>query len=98
MKVLLDTNVCTAFMRGDSRVRARLLSRTPGDCAISTVAVYELLTGVVKCREPAREGDKVHHLLTMLQVKTFDEAAAQHAAQVRAELERQGRTCGPYDL
>ena len=98
MKVLLDTNVCIAVMRGHPGVLARLTSHPPGECVLSTVAVYELLTGVEKCREPERERAKVRRLLSLLQVKAFDEAAASCAAQARAKLERTGNPCGPYDL
>ena len=98
MKVLLDTNVCIAVMRGHPSVIARLTSHAPGDCVLSTVAVYELLTGVEKCREPGRERGKVQRLLSVLPIKAFDEAAAGCAAQVRASLERTGDVCGPYDL
>ena len=58
----------------------------------------ELFTGVAKCREPERERGKVQRLLSMLRVVPFDGAAAEHAAQVRADLEKTGRVCGPYDL
>lgn len=48
MKVMLAANVCIAGMRGQEKAVARLASLAPGDCAVSVVAVYELLTGVAK--------------------------------------------------
>lgn len=98
MKVLLDTNVCIAAMRGHASAVHRLAAHTPGECAVSAVTAYELFTGVAKCREPERERAKVARLLATVPVLPFDEAAALRAATVRAELEAAGNVCGPYDL
>ena len=96
--VLLDTNVCIAVMRGYPKAIAHLAALSPADCAVSVVSAYELFTGVAKCREPGRERAKVMKLLSAVRVAAFDRPAAERAAQVRADLERVGLTCGPYDL
>jgi tRNA(fMet)-specific endonuclease VapC len=98
MKVLLDTNICIAVMRGRENAVVRLGALAPEDCAVSTVTTYELFTGVEKCKEPEREMAKVMRLLSALRVISFGESAARHAARVRADLERAGKICGPYDL
>lgn len=98
MRVLLDTNVCIAVMRGHERAVARLSATPPADCAVSVVTAYELFTGVAKCREPERERAKVVRLLTAMSVLSFDEPAAKRAAEVRAQLESAGQVNGPYDL
>lgn len=97
MKALLDTNICIAVMRGNTRATARLNAMSPGDCGVSAVTVYELFTGVEKCQMPERERPKVLRLLSLLHILSFDDAAAQKSAQVRAELERLGKPSGPYD-
>jgi len=61
----------------------------PGDSAISTIAAYELYTGVEKCANPARERTKVELLLTTVWELPFDADAAREAAKVRALLESQ---------
>ena len=98
MKVLLDTNICIAIMRGHEKAVARMAALAPGDCVVSVVTVYELFTGIAKCREPEREAAKVLRFLSEVRAVVLDEAAAKRAAQVRADLEKIGRTCGPYDL
>jgi tRNA(fMet)-specific endonuclease VapC len=70
----------------------------PADCAISTITSYELHTGVEKCAQPARERAKVQLLFNTIQQLPFSAAAAQEAAVIRALLESQGQTIGPYDL
>ena len=95
---LLDTNTCIAVMRNHPVAAQRMRAVAPGDCAISTVAAYELYTGVEKCANPARERTKVELLLTMVWELPFDADAAREAAKVRALLESQGQPIGPYDV
>ena len=98
MKYLLDTNVCIAGMRNHPQVVARIVSIPPGDLAISTVTSYELFTGIAKCSNPAKERAKIEKLLQLVLEVPFDPSAAREAASIRAALEAQGRSIGPYDL
>jgi tRNA(fMet)-specific endonuclease VapC len=98
MRYLLDTNACIAVMRNDAKVLQHLSSVAPGDCAVSTITSYELYTGVEKCARPAAERVKVDLLLTTVQQVEFGARGAQEAAHIRAALEAQGQTIGPYDL
>ena len=95
MRVLLDTNICISVMRGHERAVARLAAVPPADCAVSVVTVYELSTGVAKCREPERERARVVRLLAAVSVFSFDEPAAKRSAEVRAELEAAGQVAAP---
>lgn len=55
MSSLLDTNVCVDVLKGHPRVCARLAAISPADCAISSITVFELATGVQRCSQPERE-------------------------------------------
>src|SRR5882672_9657764 len=85
-------------MRGHPVAVQRLALLAPGQCAISTVTAYELYTGVEKCAMPAQERSKVELLLTTVWEMPFDPDAARDSARVRALLESQGRSIGPYDI
>ncbi len=98
MIFLLDTNVCIAAMKGNSLVQDRLRAHPPSDCSISTVTLYELHSGIVRCRQPAVEQAKVDRLIQPLSLIPFDEAAAKRTAGVRWHLEQAGQMIGPYDL
>lgn len=98
MKFLLDTNTCVAALRGMPKAVIRLSSVSPDDCALSTVTLYELMTGAVRCRNPRREADKIRAFSAPLHVVAFDEAAAKAAASIRWDLEKNGTPIGPYDL
>jgi tRNA(fMet)-specific endonuclease VapC len=98
MTHLLDTNVCIAAMRGNPEVREHLLARTPSDCGVSTVSLYELYAGVERCQQPVTERLKVDAFIRPLHRLPFDEAAAAQTARIRWHLERKGIPIGPYDL
>lgn len=98
MQYRLDTNTCIAAMKSHPAVLARLSAVAPATCAVSTITVYELYTGVEKCADPTRERSKVSKLLGMVNQISFDAHAAQEAARIRARLESQGQMIGPYDV
>jgi tRNA(fMet)-specific endonuclease VapC len=62
------------------------------------VTVYELFCGVEKAQDPAKERLKVERFVSAIIELPLDRAAAETAARIRAELERQGQPTGPYDL
>ena len=70
----------------------------PADVAVSMVTVYELFCGVAKSAAPDRDRAKVERFISAIAELPLERAAAQMAAEVRAELERQGTVIGPYDL
>jgi len=97
-RYLLDTNTCIAAMRNQATVVQRMAALAPADCVISTIASYELFTGVEKCANPAQERAKVELLLKTIVELPFDSAAAKEAGRIRAILEAKGQPIGPYDL
>jgi tRNA(fMet)-specific endonuclease VapC len=98
VKYLLDTDTCVAALRGHTGVRARLRAVAPDECGVSMVSVFELFSGVERCRRPEEEGRKVGVFLAPLHLLPFDYVAAQRAATVRWHLEKSGQPIGPYDL
>ncbi len=98
MIYLLDTDTCIDVLRGVPGVLEQLLDRSPDDCAVSSVTVFELMAGAMGSAAPDRERTKVVRFLSHLAVLPFDEAAAGDAGALRAHLKRNGLAMGPYDL
>ena len=98
MTWLLDTNVCIAAMRGNPQVMQKLEAVAPTDCGISTVTLYELFSGVERCRHPHTERRKVECFAAPLHLLPFDADAAAQTARIRWHLEKAGNLIGPYDL
>ena len=57
----------------------------------------ELVYGAERSAVPEKNLAVVEGFLTRLEVLDFDQAASEQAAQVRAELAKQGMPIGPYD-
>ena len=98
MTHLLDPDTCVGILRQRPGMVARLNQLSPSDCGLSQVTVYELLCGVEKAQDPARELQKVEHFLSVIVELPFDRAAAETASRVRGNWERKGTVIGPYDL
>jgi len=98
MIYLLDTNVCIAAMRGNAKIVQGLVARSPEDCAVSMVSVFELFAGVFRCSDPEGEGKKVSTFLKPFHLLPFDWDAALKTAAIRRQLEKSGTRIGPYDL
>src|SRR5437016_13777251 len=97
MRYLLDTNIFIGAMRNNPKSIGRLGRVEPADCAISTISIYELYTGVEKCANPVKERAKVDLVIHTFPELPFNAMAAMQAAWVRAFLEASGQPIGPYD-
>ena len=92
---LLDSNVCIAVLRKAPNLR-RL--PPPGRCLVSQITVAELWTGVEKGNLRDQRAAKLDELLASFTLLNFDDSAARAYGEIRATLERQGKTIGPLDL
>ena len=95
MTHLLDTDTCIGARRQRPGMVQRLSQVAPTDCAVSMVTVYEPFCGVEKARDPATERRKVGRFISAIIELPLDRAAAETAARIRADLERQGQPIGP---
>jgi tRNA(fMet)-specific endonuclease VapC len=95
---LLDTDTCIAVLRQRERAVTRISELPSQSCAVSSITVFELLSGVRKARNPDREKTKMETLLAMVATLAFDETTAHASAQIRMDLESKGTPIGAYDL
>lgn len=98
LRYLLDSNVCIRALRyRDDRLRVRFKTEAPGLCT-SSVVLHELLFGAARSAKPDHQREQVYKLLARMTVLPFDDEAADHAADIRADLTGKGRIIGAYDL
>jgi len=98
LRYMLDTNVCIRVLRDrPQNLRERFNSEADGLC-ISTIILTELLQGAAKSDRPALNRTRVEQFAARLEVLTFGSEAADHAADIRADLERKGTPIGGYDV
>jgi tRNA(fMet)-specific endonuclease VapC len=98
LRYLLDTNLCIRVLRDrPASLRDRFNAEADSLC-ISTIVLTELLHGAAKSARPEQNRREVEGFAGRIDVLPFDADAAAHAADIRADLERQGQAIGGYDL
>ena len=95
---LLDTNLCIRVLRDRTPALRARFNREADGLAISTIILTELLHGAAKSARPEANRNNVQNFAARLEVLPYDAAAAHHAADIRAALEREGRSIGSYDV
>ena len=95
---LLDTNIISYWMRGDEKVIKKIKRQSPSDLSLSTITLAEILYGIEKSPNKKRERQlKINQISSLLYLYSFDEAAAEKYALIRAGLEKEGRVISERD-
>ena len=96
---MLDTDTCSYILkRSHPLVLKRLQSMPVDDVCMSVVTKAELLYGVEISSRRAQDAAALAAFLPYLEALAFDEAAAGHYAEIRADLRRRGAMIGANDL
>ncbi|WP_395649790.1 PIN domain-containing protein [Brevundimonas sp.] len=101
LRYCLDTNICVRLIRNRPLVGGVLEERMNAHAdglATSTVVLMELLHGAAMSANPQREQGFVVSLAARMSVLDFDAAAAEHAADIKADLQRKGSLIGGNDI
>jgi len=96
---MLDTNICSYILKArPPELREKL--KTTADLTISSVVYAELCYGIelspLPLQVPRRQ--QLQQFINLLIVIDWDNCAAEHYAQIRAELKKQGTPIGNMDL
>lgn len=98
LRYMLDTNLCIRVLRDrPAGLRERFNAEAAALC-ISSITLAELLYGAEKSARPVETRHQVEGFAARLTVLPFDDVAAAHYGNIRAELECKGQVIGPYDL
>ncbi|HVT02180.1 MAG TPA: PIN domain-containing protein [Thermoanaerobaculia bacterium] len=97
MPFLLDSDTCIYALKGNRNVLETLLSKSREEILVSVITEAELRTGAAKSSFPSKTLRLVENFLRPLTVVDFTSGDAIAYAQVRAKLERTGKTIGPLD-
>jgi tRNA(fMet)-specific endonuclease VapC len=98
LRYLLDTNFCIRVLRDRPPGMRERFNVEADSLCISTIVLTELLYGAAKSARPEHNRQQVEHFAARLEVLPFDQEAADHAANIRATLDREGRMIGGYDV
>jgi tRNA(fMet)-specific endonuclease VapC len=95
---MMDSCFCIDLMRDKTPgLRERFRDERDNLC-LSTIVVHELQYGAEKSEWPTKTLLKVEEFTSRLAIFDFDDAAASHAAHIRANLKKRGCQIGAYDV
>lgn len=96
-RFLLETSTAIEVLRGRRPDLRSRFNESVGELATSSVVLFELTDGARRASVPDRVQRRVTWMMGLLPVLDFGEAAASHAAEIRAGLELAGTPIGAYD-
>ena len=96
---MLDTDTCALILRRSSpALLARIQSVPLAQQTISMVTLAELLYGVQVSTRKKENRAAVDALVLHLMVMEWSRGAAEHYAEIRADLKKKGQLIGSNDL
>lgn len=97
LKYMLDTNIVIYTMKNRPQTVREAFRRHYGQMCISSVTYMELVYGAERSSNPERNLNEIEGFAARLEVLPYDNSAAVHTGQIRAELAASGMPIGPYD-
>lgn len=98
LRYMLDTNICIYTIKNNPAAVREKFQQHQHHMCISSIVLTELLYGAEKSSNPAKSLALIEGMAARLEVLNFDETAAAHAAEIRADLARKGTPIGHYDV
>ncbi len=95
---MLDTNICIYVIKRRPIEVLETFNKYAGTLCISSITYAELCHGVEKSALPEHNRRQVEDFVSRLEVLPYGDKAAAHYGDIRATLERQGKTIGVNDL
>ena len=94
---MLDTNIVIYTIKNKPDIVREAFIKHHGQMCITTVTLMELIYGAEKSAKPERNLREIEGFSARLDVLPYDNSAAIHTGQIRAELAKAGKPIGPYD-
>ena len=98
LRYMLDTNICIYTIKNNPAAVREKFQQHQNHLCISSIVLSELLYGAEKSSQPEKSLALIEGMAARLEVLNFDEHAAAHAAEIRADLARKGTPIGHYDV
>ena len=98
LKFMLDTDICIYTIKNKPAKVRTAFETHYGQICVSTITAMELIYGAERSAQVEHNLAIVEGFLARLEVLDFNQHAATHAGQLRAELGRQGQPIGAYDF
>ena len=97
MSYLLDSDICSNYLRSPKRLFTRFLQHS-GQLHISSITLSDLVTWAYQQDDPIPKLIKIQNLALDLEILPFDDACALELGQLRGRLLRKGISISSIDF
>ena len=97
MKYLLDSNICIHFLRGKYNIIEKLNEVGIDNCAISEIALAELVFGAEKSDNPKKNHKLIEKFIGQLSILPIFDAIRTYGKE-KARLQSEGKMISDFDL
>ena len=97
MSFLLDTDICSAYLKGDPRVFNRFMQYS-GGLHVSILTLAELYAWVYIAVDPSIREAGLLNMMADVTLLPLDEVIARRCGELRASLQRSGTKVATIDL
>ena len=98
LKYMLDTNIAIYVIKRRPVESMGTFNKNAGQICLSSITLAEMLHGVEKSSKPDQNLLTLEGFVSRLEVLEYGHKAAAHYGDIRADLEREGKTIGVNDL
>jgi tRNA(fMet)-specific endonuclease VapC len=98
LKYMLDTSIVIYVIKRRPIEMLEVFNAHAGQMCISSITLAELLHGVEKSSMVTKNLRKVEDFVSRLEVLPYENTAASHYGDIRADLEKKGTVIGVNDL
>lgn len=98
LKYMLDTNIVIYVIKRKPVQVLETFNAHAGSLCISSITMAELVHGVEKSEQVARNARRLEDFVSRLDILEYAAKAATHYGDIRADLERKGTPIGVNDL
>jgi tRNA(fMet)-specific endonuclease VapC len=98
LKFMLDTNIVNYVIKRRPIEVLATFSKHVRQMCISSITMAELLHGVERSTQPEHNLRQVEDFVSRLDILEYTSKAAAHYGNIRASLEKQGKSIGVNDL
>jgi tRNA(fMet)-specific endonuclease VapC len=93
---ILDSDHCVAILRGNLDLGEQVAPDE--DLAVTSISIGELMHGAHKSKRAAENQACLDILLAVMVVLSYDETAARHFGQLKAQIEKAGQRISDLEL
>lgn len=97
MTRMLDTDICIYVLNGRHGLAPKL-EGAAGEICMSSITYAELSFGAENSQRADTNAGLLEAFRMLVPVMPFDDEAARHFGEIKADLRRSGAPCGPYDM